>query len=178
MISDIEVLKTYVANYAARCAEKLRKQNTSASVVGVFLSTNHFREDLPQYGNFIDERLLTPSNSAITIVQKAEPCLERIFREGFQYKRAGVIVMSVESGAGIQTNFLDYDAERFEKLKQLDKVLDKLNKVNGTETIILGAQQFRGKDSKGKATQFADAIKHDFKSPCYTTRWSDIIELK
>lgn len=178
MISDIEVLKTYVANYAARCAEKLRKQNTSASVVVVFLSTNHFREDLPQYGNFIDERLLTPSNSAITIVQKAAQCLERIFREGFQYKRAGVIVMSVESGAGIQTNFLDYDAERFEKLKQLDKVLDKLNKVNGTETIILGAQQFRGKDSKGKATQFADAIKHDFKSPCYTTRWSDIIELK
>ena len=39
-------------------------------------------------------------------------------------------------------------------------------------------QQFRGKDSRGKATQFADAIKHEFKSPNYTTRWSDIIELK
>lgn len=63
-------------------------------------------------------------------------------------------------------------------MKELDKVLDKLNKVNGTETIILGSQQFRGKDSRVKATQFADAIKHEFKSPNYTTRWSDIIELK
>ena len=39
-------------------------------------------------------------------------------------------------------------------------------------------QQFRGKDSSGKSTRFADAIKHEFKSPNYSTRWSDIIELK
>ena len=68
--------------------------------------------------------------------------------------------------------------KKFEKMKRLDKVLDRLNKVNGTETVILGSQQFKSKDSKGKATQFADAIKHEFKSPNYTTRWSDIIELK
>ena len=57
-------------------------------------------------------------------------------------------------------------------------MLDRLNKVNGTKTVILGSQQFRGKDSRGKATQFADAIKHKFNSPNYTTRWSDIVELK
>ena len=39
-------------------------------------------------------------------------------------------------------------------------------------------QQFRSKDRRGKATRFADAIKHEFKSPNYTTRWGDIIELK
>ena len=178
MIADVELLKRYVANYAARCAEKLRKQGTAASVMGVFLGTNPFREDLPQYGNYCDLQLLTPSNSSITLVQKAEDCLERIFREGFQYKRAGVVVMSMESSAGVQTNFLDYDAERFEKLQKLDKVLDRLNKIGGTETIILGSQQFPGKDLKGKSTQFADAIRHDYKSPNYTTRWSEIIELK
>ena len=63
-------------------------------------------------------------------------------------------------------------------MNRLDKVLDRLNKVNGTEKVILGAQQFRGKDSSGKSTRFVDAIKHEFKSPIYTTRWSDIIELK
>lgn len=178
MVSDLELLKTYVANYAARCAEKLRKQKTSAAVVGVFLSTNHFREDLPQCDNFIDERLLTPSDSTITIVQKATQCLEKIYRQGYHYKRAGVLVMSIETANGVQTNFIDYDAERFEKLKRLDKVLDRINKINGTETIIVGTQQFPGKDSRGKAVQFADAIKHDYKSPNYTTRWSDIIELK
>jgi DNA polymerase V len=178
MIGDIDQLKSYIANYAARCAEKLRKQNTAASVVGVFINTNPFREDLGQYNNFAEVNLLTPSNSSITVVNKAMEALEKIYRPGFQYKRAGVIVLSMDTGGGIQTNFLDYDAEQFEKMKRLDKVLDRLNKVNGTETVILGSQQFRGKDSKGKATQFADAIKHEFKSPNYTTRWSDIIELK
>lgn len=178
MISDIDQLKTYIANYAARCSEKLRKQNTVASVVGVFFSTNPFREDLEQYHNFGEVNLLTPSNSSIVILKKAMEALEKIYRPGLQYKRAGVIVLSMESGGGVQTNFLDFDAEQFEKMKELDKVLDKINKVNGTETVIIGAQQFKGKDSKGKATHFADAIKHEFKSPNYTTRWSDIIELK
>ena len=178
MISDIDQLRSYVANYATRCSEKLRKQNSLASVVGVFLSTNPFREDLGQYSNFAEVSLLTPTNSSIVILKMAIEALEKIYRIGFQYKKAGVVVMSIENGGAIQTNFLDFDAERFEKLKKLDSVLDRLNKVNGSETVILGTQQFKGKDGSGKATQFADAIKHEFKSPNYTTRWSDIIKLK
>ena len=57
-------------------------------------------------------------------------------------------------------------------------VIDRINKVNGTETIVLGSQQYTQKDGKGKANVFANAIKHDFKSKNPTTRWSDIIILK
>ena len=57
-------------------------------------------------------------------------------------------------------------------------VIDRINKVNGTETIVLGSQQYTQKDGKGKANVFANAIKHDFKSKNPTTRWSDIIVLK
>ena len=52
MITDLDGLRTHVSNFAARCAEKLRQQGTVASIVGVFLHTNAFREDLPQYWNF------------------------------------------------------------------------------------------------------------------------------
>ena len=62
MIGDLETLRTHVSNYAARCAEKLRMQNTVASIVGVFLNTNAFREDLPQYWNFQEQRLITPTH--------------------------------------------------------------------------------------------------------------------
>lgn len=86
--------------------------------------------------------------------------------------------MSVECSQGIQTNLLDFDAEHCEKMRRIDKALDKLNKIHGSETVIIGTQQFRPKDASGKATSFADAIRYDFKSPNYTTRWSDIIELK
>ena len=57
-------------------------------------------------------------------------------------------------------------------------VIDRINKVNGTETIVLGSQQYTQKDGKGKANVFANAIKHDYKSKNPTTRWSDIIILK
>ena len=178
MISDLETIKIHVANYAARCAEKLRQQNTVASLVGVFLNTNYFREDLPQYWQFKELNLPTPSNSTTTIVKAAHGVLNDIFKEGYQYKKAGVVVMGIAPTSPIQLNLFDINAERFEKLKSLDKVIDRINKVNGTETVILAAQQYRQKNEQGKADVFANAIKHDFRSKNPTTRWSDIIRLK
>lgn len=176
MITDIHDLRTHISNYAARCAEKLRKQQSVAQTVCVFVDTNHFREDLPQYWNMGEERLLTPSNNTQQIVQAATRCTERIFRQGFHYKRAGVIVMGVIPDTGIQTNFIDYNAERHEKMKKLDEALDRLNREYGTETVVLASQQYTKPGGKGKADVFKDSIKHDFRSPCYTTRWSDIPE--
>src|SRR5574344_813387 len=178
MISDLETIKIHVANYAARCAEKLRQQNTVASIVGVFLNTNYFRDDLPQYWQFKELSLPTPTNSTTTMVKAAHGVLNDIFKEGYQYKKAGVIVMGIAPTSPIQLNLFDINAERFEKLKSLDKVIDRINKVNGTETVILAAQQYRQKNEQGKADVFANAIKHDFRSKNPTTRWSDIIRLK
>ena len=178
MITDLDGLRTHVSNYAARCAEKLRQQGTVASIVGVFLNTNAFREDLPQYWNFQEMRLVTPSSSTITIVKVANEVLQRLYRQGYHYKKAGVIVMGIGPNSPIQQDLFDINAEQFEKMKRLDAVIDRINKVNGTETIVLGSQQYTQKDGKGKANVFANAIKHDFKSKNPTTRWSDIIVLK
>ena len=177
MIGDFETLRTHVANYAARCAEKLRKQETVASVVGVFINTNSFREDLQQYWNFQEQRLITPSNSTSVIVQVATEVLKRIYRQGYQYKKAGVIVMGIGPNSPIQQDLFDINAEQFQKMRRLDAVIDRINKVNGTETIVLGAQQYTRKDGKGKADVFANAIKHEYRSKNPTTRWSDIIKL-
>ena len=178
MITDLNGLRTHVSNYAARCAEKLRQQGTVASIVGVFLNTNAFREDLPQYWNFQEIRLVTPSSSTITIVKAANELLQKLYRQGYHYKKAGVIVMGIGPNSPIQQDLFDINAEQFEKMKRLDAVIDRINKVNGTETIVLGSQQYTQKDGKGKANVFANAIKHDFKSKNPTTRWSDIIVLK
>ena len=178
MITDLDGLRTHVSNYAARCAEKLRQQGTVASIVGVFLNTNAFREDLPQYWNFQEMRLVTPSSSTVTIVKAANEVLQKLYRQGYHYKKAGVIVMGIGPNSPIQQDLFDTNAEQFEKMKRLDAVIDRINKVNGTETIVLGSQQYTQKDGKGKANVFANAIKHDFKSKNPTTRWSDIIVLK
>lgn len=178
MISDYDSLRTQVSNYAARCAEKLRAQNTVASIVGVFVSSNPFREDLLQYWKYDETRLITPTNSTNFIVKAAAEVLDKIFIQGVQYKRGGVIVMGISPSSPIQQDLFDINAEQIEKFKRLDAVVDRINKLNGSETIVIGAQQYTKKDGKGKADVFANAIKHDFKSKNPTTRWSDIIKLK
>ena len=178
MVSDFATLRTHVSNYASKCAEKLRKQSTVASIIGVFVNTNAFREDLAQYWNYQETRLITPSNSTIPIVQAAIEVLKSIFKEGYQYKKAGVIVMGISPKSPIQQDLFDINAEQIEKYRRLDAVVDRINRLNGSETIVIGAQQYTQKNGKGKADVFANAIKHDFKSKNPTTRWSDIIRLK
>ena len=178
MVGDIETLRTHIANYASRCAEKLRKQDTVASIVGVFVSSNPFREDLLQYWNYKETRLVTPSSSTIAIVKAATDVLNEIYVQGVQYKRGGVIVMGIAPSSPLQQDLFDINAEQIEKMKRLDKVIDRINKCYGSETIVIGSQQYTQKDGKGKADVFANAIKHDFKSKNPTTRWSDIIKLK
>ena len=178
MIADKDTLRTNIANYASRCAEKLRRQDTVASIVGVFVSSNPFREDLLQYWKYDETRLITPTNSTNFIVKAAAEVLDKVFIQGVQYKRAGVIVMGIAPSSPLQQDLFDINAEQIEKMKRLDKVIDRINRCYGSETIVIGAQQYTQKDGKGKADVFANAIKHDFKSKNPTTRWSDIIKLK
>ena len=178
MIADKDQLRTHISNYASRCAEKLRRQDTVASVVGIFVSTNPFREDLLQYWKYQELRLITPTNSTIPIVQAATELLDRLFIQGLQYKRAGVIVNGISPSSPLQQDLFDVDAGQIRKLKKLDAAVDLLNKRYGSETVVIGAQQYTKPHGEGKADVFADAIKHDHKSKNPTTRWSDIIELK
>ncbi len=178
MIGDFETLRTHVANYASRCAEKLRKQDTVASIIGVFVSSNPFRDDLLQYWNYKETRLITPTSSSIPIVQAATNVLKEIFVQGVQYKRGGVIVMGITPNSPIQQDLFDVNAEQIQKMNKLDKVIDNINKRYGSETIVISSQQYTQKGGKGKADVFANAMKHDFKSKNPTTRWSDIIKLK
>ena len=115
MISDKDALRTNIANYASRCAEKLRKQNTVASIVGVFVSSNPFREDLLQYWKYDEKQLITPTSSTIPIVKAAAEVLDKIYMQGVQYKRGGVIVMGISPNSPIQQDLFDINAEQIEK---------------------------------------------------------------
>lgn len=178
MIGDFETLRTNITNYASRCSEKLRKQNTVAYIVGVFVSSNPFREDLLQYWNYKETKLVTPTSSTIPIVQAATEVLKEIFVQGVQYKRGGVIVMGISPNSPIQQDLFDVDAEQIQKLKRLDAAIDRINRINGSETIVIASQQYTKAGGKGKADVFANAMRQDFKSKNPTTRWSDIIKLK
>jgi len=108
----------------------------------------------------------------------AARCAEKLRQQGYQYKKAGVIVMGIGPDSPIQQDLFDINAEQFQKMRRLDEVIDRINRMHGSETIVIGAQQYTQKNGKGKAEVFANAIKHDFRSKNPTTRWADIIKLR
>ena len=95
MIDDLDELTQRVSDFAGKCAEKLRKDGTAAGTVGVFIHTNRFREDLEQYYPNASIHLEVPANSTPEIVGAALKALKLVYRPGFEYKRAGVIVADI-----------------------------------------------------------------------------------
>ena len=181
LVYDYKTLRTLVANFASRSAEKLRRQGSVAAIVGVFVVTNRFREDLPQYGKMLDYTLATPTDSTLDIVAAAGKVLKMIYREGFGYKKAGVMLMGISGREAIQPDLFEYSPEKADKLHRLDTAVDRINRVWGRDTVVTATQHLSfpsGADGVKEATPFADIIRHDHRSPSPTTRWTDIIQLK
>ena len=178
MVTDLPTLRTYVANFASSCAAKLRKQNSVAGTIGVFISTNRFRTDLPQYHGSSEYTLSTPTDSAIDIVDCAMKVLDSIYRPGYLYKRAGVVMLGIRGHDGIQPDLFDYSPERADKLHRLDTTIDSINRLYGRDTIVTLAQVYQHTRTHEKGVAFGEIMRHDLHSANPTTRWTDIIRLK
>ena len=139
MVGDITSLKTSVAEFAASCANKLRGQHSVAAEVTVFVSSNRFREDLPQYGNVAVINLGTQTADTMEIVNAAHQALSEIFREGIQYKKAGVILSRITDASAIQQSLFDPIPNRPQR-HHLMAQIDSLNHRFGLKTIRLAAE--------------------------------------
>lgn len=170
MITELSDLRSHVANYAARCALKLRRQNSVCSVVSVFVQSNHFRPDLPQYDNSAMFTFTTPTNTTNEIVSAAMLTLEKVFREGIHYKRAGIMVSGISSAECIQPDLFTYNPELSLRYSRVSRALDTINGRLGADTVVLGSQQYSEKTPDGKSVKFVNAIRRALKSPDYSTR--------
>ena len=173
MLGTLPELRTHVANYAARCAAKLRRQRTVCSVVTVFVQSNYFRPDLPQYSNSASARFATATSTTTEIVEMALGVLEAVFRPGIRYKRAGVMVSDISSADSVQLDLFEFDPERTRRYKSISEVIDRINERLGADTVVLASQQYPEKGDDGKNTKFTHAIRRALKSPDYSTRVDD-----
>lgn len=175
MIIDKADLATHIANYAARCAAKLRRQNGVCRLVTVFVQSNFFRDDLPQYSNSASMSFATATNSTTELVTKAAEVLDAIFRPGISYKRAGVMVSDISSARLIQPDLFEYDPLLAGKYRSISEAIDEINARLGSDTVILAAQQYAERDASGKSMHFTNAIQRSLKSPNYSTRTDDFL---
>ncbi|MCF0195363.1 MAG: Y-family DNA polymerase, partial [Bacteroidaceae bacterium] len=126
MVTDFDTLKTSVADFAASCANKLRGQHSVATSVTVFIMSNRFREDLPQYGNGTTITLETPTSDTIEITMAATKALRAIYREGIHYKKGGVILSDISDASSIQQSLFDKIKNRPARHRLMKKI-DELN---------------------------------------------------
>lgn len=163
--SDLALIKERVASFAVSCAEKLRRQRSCCNSVMVFIHTNGFREDQPQYSKNIVIKLPYATNSSIELVKFAVMGLERIFVKGYGYKKAGVIVGDFTPEDNQQLNLFD---NRNVKHIAVMKAVDKINQSFGQQKVRLAAQD------TGRVWK----MNQERLSPRYTTNLNEIITVK
>ena len=149
MVEDIGTMSEAIATHASTCSKKLRQQKSYAMSLMVFIHTNNFREDLPQYWKNTIIKLPVPTNDTLEIVHYALEGLKSIFMPGFQYKKAGIIITEITTSAQLGL----FDTVNREKREKLMQAIDK---VNGEHRhLVKLAVQGNGRDWKLKQEQLS-----------------------
>lgn len=165
-LTELSPISEAVSNFAASCAEKLRKQHSLASVIMVFIQTNPNATNLPQHCKQVVLQLPVPTNDTSELIRFALRGLKTIFAEGYQFKKAGVIVSELVPERPLQGDL--FDTRNRDKFNKVMTVMDSLNAAYGKQKVKIAAQGF---DRKWK-------LKNERLSPCYSTRLEDVLEIK
>ncbi|MDO5570716.1 MAG: Y-family DNA polymerase [Bacteroidales bacterium] len=165
-IYDFVPLSEAIANFAVKCAYKLRKQKGCACEIMVFIYTNPFRSDLPQYYNSAIMEMPVATNSSIEIVKYALELLKKIYQPGYAFKKAGVMVSRIVSQGEVQGSLFD-NVDR-SKHNKLMLAIDQYNDSKGREKLRLLSQGFSR----------AWYLKNEHLSGCYSTNLKDSIIVK
>ncbi len=166
-IEHLEELEQAVSTYTARAAEKLRKQGSVTAHISVFLHTNSFRPDQPQYANSATRTMLFPTAFTPTLIGHALALLRGIYQQGFTYKKAGVLLTKMKPQERIQGDlFGEFSLMQYEKQARLMRAVDVINTAWGNDTLFFGAQGL----TRGWQ------MRQERRSPHYTTRWPDLLE--
>ena len=165
-VKSLQTIQESIIAHAARCAEKLRIENSCARYVSVLLRTNPFSKSQDYYYGYKYINLEIPTNDSMEIVNAAKILLGSIYKEGLIYTKSGVIVGDTVPADQVQLN-LFYSEQGREKRKNLYKSVDFINQTMGRDKIQLLGQ---GIAKKWK-------LKQENLSPCYTTRWTDLLRV-
>ena len=172
--TDLAPIREALSTYAARACEKLRAQNSKAQGVYVFVQTNRHRKQDKQYKNGMAIELTNPTADTSTIIKTATDLLEKLYKKGYRYKKAGVMLLDIcpqsRDGGAYQADF--FSPDQSPASEKLMAVMDEVNSQMGRDTLFYLAQGSRPKKQEG-----GWKMRSSRRSPCYTTNWADLAEV-
>ena len=142
VLSDRDEIADAIVSFAERTARQLRDEDSVAGSIMTYVRGDHFRQDLPFYSNSCQLVLDTPTNDTMTIVRQALNAFNLIWRDGFSYRKAGVMALDIKHRSGIQLNI--FDPDDYGKLRRLMTSIDGINNMYGSRSVKLAPGVKRG----------------------------------
>jgi DNA polymerase V len=160
-IYSLAVLKEAIAHHVSIASKKLRDQGSVASAIHIFIFTNRYIRNEPQHSGNVMITLPQASSYTPTMIKFANQGLEEVFKPGFKYNKAGVMMTGIVGSNSIQRNL--FFSPPHENKTLMDSV-DRINAKFGHETIRYAGVGFNN----------SWRMKQSHKSPAYTTKWNDL----
>lgn len=165
-VTHFELLREAICEYATRATEKLRKEQQQAKVMTVFIRTSPFKDNEPQYSSSASGELLIPSCDTRDFIELANHLLKPIWKDGFRYAKAGVMLSDFYDPGMFQPGLFD-DVSTRANSQQLMSVLDTINQSGAGKVFFAG-----------QGTKKDWSMKREHLSPAYTTRWDQLPRVK
>lgn len=164
MYNNISDIQERVSTFSAIVGEKLRKQNSHCNLITVFILSNYHRKDLEQHRAFRTFKTDYPTNSTLEINRLVQLCLKSIFKEGVYYKKAGVIVGGITPADSFQLKiFGGENPKHIDLMKSIDTINHKI-----------GFKVKFGQNDMNRRHK----MRQEKLSPCYTTKWDQLLVVK
>jgi DNA polymerase V len=161
-VESLSALKPLISNFAVRAGEKLRHEKQKCAQVSVFISTSKFNKQL-QYRGFNSFQFPCPVDDTRSILMGANKALNTIFRDGYPYAKAGVLLSQFSHPTFIQKSLFEVTDQQH--LKQDTNLMQTIDGLNGDQTQIYYASQCPAGSSP---------IQKEMVSPKYTTNWWEL----
>lgn len=165
-VTDMDGLSESISLYVSRAAEKLRRQQSYAGSIYVYIRTSPFKEHDRQYSNGMTIPLPSPTDNTTKLVSVALWALKQLYRPGYHYAKAGIMLGDLVPATAIQTDLFS-NMQPNNKSDRLMQAMDMINRKMGKESIKVASEGFKRPWK----------MKQENKSPSYTTRWDEILKI-
>lgn len=163
-VESLGELREAVAAYMTKAAERLRRSRLAAGVVTVFINTSRF-DPGPRYSNAATFELACSTDATDELLAWALKGLEQIYRPGYRYKKAGVMLNRLAPAGQLSMRLFGDGC--FEKSRRVMKAVDEINARHGRGAVRFGAARPGGR----WVTKFLR------RSRCYTTRLDEVLRI-
>lgn len=165
-VTDMDGLSESISLYVSRAAEKLRRQKSYAGSIYVYIRTSPFKEHDRQYSNGMTIPLPSPTDNTTKLVSVALWALIQLYRPGYNYAKAGIMLGDLVPATAIQTDLFS-TMQPNTKSERLMQAMDMINRKMGKESIKVASEGFKRPWK----------MKQENKSPSYTTKWDETLKI-